>query len=175
MFINKVAHRQIGDSFNSSAMLKVFSLKNQQKKEAPNGSPTSSSSTSPTSSSSTPSNAASKKSSAAQLRITKGFISVFLPSRSFVCKNSIILNTNKDMNELTLPTTCQLDFPDKDDLLNFKLIICPDEGFYKGGRFVFNFKISLNYPHEAPKIKCETQVYHPNIDMDGNVCLNILR
>ena len=31
------------------------------------------------------------------------------------------------MNELTLPTTCQLDFPDKDDLLNFKLIICPDE------------------------------------------------
>lgn len=31
------------------------------------------------------------------------------------------------MNELTLPKTCQLDFPDKDDLLNFKLIICPDE------------------------------------------------
>lgn len=32
-----------------------------------------------------------------------------------------------DMNELTLPQTCKLDFPDKDDLLNFKLIICPDE------------------------------------------------
>jgi hypothetical protein len=31
------------------------------------------------------------------------------------------------MNELTLPKTCQLDFTDKDDLLNFKLIICPDE------------------------------------------------
>ena len=33
----------------------------------------------------------------------------------------------EDMNELTLPKTCQLDFPDNDDLLNFKLIICPDE------------------------------------------------
>ncbi|KAF7273523.1 hypothetical protein GWI33_013766 [Rhynchophorus ferrugineus] len=75
-----------------------------------------------------------KKASAAQLRITK------------------------DLNELNLPKTCTTEFPDPDDLLNFKLIICPDEGFYKGGRFVFSFK-----------------VYHPNIDQQGNVCLNILR
>ena len=32
-----------------------------------------------------------------------------------------------DIAELNLPKTCQLDFPDPDDLLNFKLIICPDE------------------------------------------------
>lgn len=80
-----------------------------------------------------------------------------------------------DINELTLPKTCATDFPDPDDLLNFKLIICPDEGFYKGGRFVFNFRVGPNYPHEPPKVKCETLVYHPNIDLEGNVCLNILR
>ncbi|XP_013111281.1 nedd8-conjugating enzyme UbcE2M [Stomoxys calcitrans] len=85
------------------------------------------------------------------------------------------LRIQKDINELTLPKTCSMDFPDQDDLLNFKLIICPDEGFYKGGRFVFNFRVGPNYPHEAPKVKCETQVYHPNIDLEGNVCLNILR
>jgi ubiquitin-conjugating enzyme E2 M len=49
------------------------------------------------------------------------------------------------------------------------------QGFYKGGRFTFSFKVGPNYPHEPPKVKCETAVYHPNIDMDGNVCLNILR
>ena len=74
-----------------------------------------------------------------------------------------------------MPKTCNIEIPDPDDLLNFKLHISPDEGYYKGGRFTFSFKVNSNYPHEAPKVKCETQVYHPNIDLEGNVCLNILR
>ncbi|GAB6033171.1 Nedd8-conjugating enzyme UbcE2M [Chamberlinius hualienensis] len=85
------------------------------------------------------------------------------------------LRIQKDITELNLPKTCATDFPDQDDLLNFKLIISPDEGFYRGGRFAFSFKVGPNYPHEPPKVKCETQVYHPNIDLEGNVCLNILR
>lgn len=32
-----------------------------------------------------------------------------------------------DINELNLPKTCGTEFPDPDDLLSFKLIICPDE------------------------------------------------
>lgn len=46
-----------------------------------------------------------------------------------------------DINELNLPRTCTTTFPDPNDLLNFKVIICPDEGYYKGGRFSFNFKV----------------------------------
>jgi len=49
------------------------------------------------------------------------------------------------------------------------------QGFYRNGRFVFNFAVGQGYPHDAPKVKCETMVYHPNIDLEGNVCLNILR
>lgn len=85
------------------------------------------------------------------------------------------LRIQKDLADLSLPHTCKTEFPDPNNLLNFKLFIMPDEGFYRNGRFCFQFTISNNYPHEPPKVKCLTQVYHPNIDMEGNVCLNILR
>ena len=67
-------------------------------------------------------------------------------------------------------------FPNgKDDLLNFVIAIKPDEGYYRGGTFEFSFAVPTMYPHEPPKVRCERKVYHPNIDLDGNVCLNILR
>jgi len=116
-------------------MLKLFSLKNQQKDGTAADSK----------------GGMQKKASAAQLRVTK------------------------DINELSLPPTCRTEFPDPDDLLNFKLYISPDEGFYKYGMFQFSFKVGHEYPHDAPKVKCDTLVYHPNIDLEGNICLNILR
>lgn len=51
-------------------------------------------------------------------------------------------------------------------------MISPDEGFYRGGRFCFSFKIGANYPHEPPKVKCMTKIYHPNIDL-GKYSSNI--
>ena len=80
-----------------------------------------------------------------------------------------------DLSELALPSTMKTDFPDPDDTLNFTLTIEPDEGMYKGGRFHFTFAIPQSFPHEAPKVKCTQKIYHPNIDLEGNVCLNILR
>lgn len=66
-------------------------------------------------------------------------------------------------------------FPDPDNLMKFKVTICPDSGYWKGGRFVFSVAVLKSYPHDAPKVHCDTKVYHPNIDLQGAVCLNILR
>ncbi|KAH6945526.1 hypothetical protein HPB50_008837 [Hyalomma asiaticum] len=85
------------------------------------------------------------------------------------------LRITKEINELNLPKTCQMEFPDPGDLLNFELVIRPDMGFYRNGRFMFSFRVSPSYPHEPFKVKCDAMIYHPNIDLDGNVCLNILR
>ncbi|KAK6332541.1 NEDD8-conjugating protein ubc12 [Orbilia blumenaviensis] len=85
------------------------------------------------------------------------------------------LRVQKDLGELSLPSTMKTHFPDPDDILNFTLTIEPDEGMYKGGSFNFDFTINQNFPHEPPKVLCKQKIYHPNIDLEGKVCLNILR
>ncbi|KAG8950465.1 NEDD8-conjugating protein ubc12 [Tulasnella sp. 424] len=85
------------------------------------------------------------------------------------------IRVQKDLTELELPSTMKTTFADPSDILNFTLTITPDEGMYKGGTFDFSFAINTNYPHDPPKVKCIPKVYHPNLDLEGNVCLNILR
>ncbi|KKF94863.1 NEDD8-conjugating enzyme UBC12 [Ceratocystis platani] len=85
------------------------------------------------------------------------------------------LRVQKDLSELDLGGTMSTEFPDPDNILNFILTIEPDEGMYRGGRFTFTFDINQNFPHEPPKVRCRETIYHPNIDLEGKVCLNILR
>lgn len=85
------------------------------------------------------------------------------------------LRVQKDLSELSLGSTMKTEFPDPDDILNFILTITPDEGLYRGGKFTFTFAINQNFPHEPPKVRCREKIYHPNIDLEGKVCLNILR
>lgn len=49
------------------------------------------------------------------------------------------------------------------------------DSIWCGGRFSFTVKVPTEYPYKAPVVHCDTPVYHPNIDTEGNVCLNILR
>ena len=68
-----------------------------------------------------------------------------------------------------------ISFPDPNNKMSFILTISPTEGFYKSGHFKFLVDINENYPMDPPKVKCLQTIYHPNIDLQGNVCVNILR
>lgn len=90
-------------------------------------------------------------------------------------QNASELRVHKDMSEMDPIPGTRLEFPDSNDLMNFVLYITPNDGLYSGAEFKFKLTIPNTYPYDPPKATCETPIYHPNIDWEGKVCLNILR
>lgn len=97
------------------------------------------------------------------------------PSENSAKVSAAQIRLQKDITELDLPESVSITFPDPSDFFNFFIRIVPQQGFYKGGAFDFKVEVNNNFPIEPPKIKCLNKIYHPNIDLDGNICLNILR
>jgi len=63
----------------------------------------------------------------------------------------------------------------EDSLYNLRLKVSPTDGLWEGGAFDFELHVPQDYPFERTRVDCATQIYHPNIDAEGHVCLNILR
>lgn len=51
----------------------------------------------------------------------------------------------------------------------------PAKSPYEGGSFMLSIQIPENYPVSPPSVCFKTQVYHPNIDEDGRICLDSLK
>ncbi|KAL6051557.1 NEDD8-conjugating enzyme Ubc12 [Balamuthia mandrillaris] len=89
--------------------------------------------------------------------------------------NPAELRVQKDLAEMDSVPGAELDFPDSNNIMSFQVKISPTDGLYAGATFLFEVQVPLNYPYDPPKATCKTLVYHPNIDWEGHVCLNILR
>jgi len=87
------------------------------------------------------------------------------------------LRVQADLAELDPEATpgVNVSWPDEKNLLKFFVDVIPADGLYKGAKFTFDVEVTKDYPYVAPLCVCKTLVYHPNIDLNGRVCLNILR
>lgn len=54
-------------------------------------------------------------------------------------------------------------------------IMGPPESPYEGGFFKLDLEFPSDYPLKPPKVKFITKVYHPNINSNGSICLNIFQ
>lgn len=59
----------------------------------------------------------------------------------------------------------------KGDMLTNKQSDSP----YSGGVFFLAIHFPTDYPFKPPKVNFTTRIYHPNINSNGSICLDILR
>uniref|UniRef100_A0A0E0FV11 E2 ubiquitin-conjugating enzyme n=1 Tax=Oryza nivara TaxID=4536 RepID=A0A0E0FV11_ORYNI len=85
-----------------------------------------------------------------------------------------ILKELKDLQK-DPPTSCSAG-PAGEDMFHWQATIMgPPDSPYAGGVFLVNIHFPPDYPFKPPKVSFKTKVFHPNINSNGSICLDILK
>ncbi|KAL6127202.1 hypothetical protein ACLB2K_075244 [Fragaria x ananassa] len=101
-------------------------------------------------------------------------------SRSLCCirvsqmASKRILKELKDLQK-DPPTSCSAG-PVAEDMFHWQATIMgPPDSPYAGGVFLVTIHFPPDYPFKPPKVAFRTKVFHPNINSNGSICLDILK
>ena len=74
------------------------------------------------------------------------------------------------------PANCSAGPIDEKDQYHWQATIMgPDDSPFSGGVFFLNIHFPTDYPFKPPKCNFTTRIYHPNINSNGSICLDILK
>ncbi|CAI2382883.1 unnamed protein product [Moneuplotes crassus] len=93
-------------------------------------------------------------------------------------ENNSLKRINKEYNDLQRnpPFGCSAAPVDEDNMYEWLgFIFGPDGTPYEGGTFQVSITYPKDYPFKPPVVKFITKIYHPNVDSDGLIGLDILR
>ncbi|CAM8993412.1 unnamed protein product [Rhodiola kirilowii] len=66
--------------------------------------------------------------------------------------------------------------PVAEDMFHWQATIMgPADSPYSGGVFLVTIHFPPDYPFKPPKVAFRTKVFHPNINSNGSICLDILK
>ncbi|CAK7323884.1 unnamed protein product [Dovyalis caffra] len=84
---------------------------------------------------------------------------------------------NKELKDLQKdpPASCSAG-PVADDMFHWQATIMgPADSPFAGGVFLVSIHFPPDYPFKPPKVSFRTKVFHPNINSNGSICLDILK
>ncbi|KAG6524554.1 hypothetical protein ZIOFF_014467 [Zingiber officinale] len=71
---------------------------------------------------------------------------------------------------------CISAFPEGDNIFCWKgTINGSKDTVYEGTVYKLSLAFPTDYPFKPPKVKFDTVCFHPNVDLSGNICLDILQ
>ncbi|MEI4850539.1 ubiquitin-conjugating enzyme E2, partial [Klebsiella pneumoniae] len=73
------------------------------------------------------------------------------------------------------PASCSAG-PVGEDMFHWQATIMgPSDSPFSGGVFLVSIHFPPDYPFKPPKVSFRTKVFHPNINSNGSICLDILK
>ncbi|KAI7744048.1 hypothetical protein M8C21_013617 [Ambrosia artemisiifolia] len=100
-----------------------------------------------------------------------------VPPPKTVDTQSVLKRLQSELMDLMMSgETAVSAFPEEDNIFFWKGTISGSKDtVFEGTEYKLSLSFPNDYPFKPPKVKFETACFHPNVDVFGNICLDILQ